>query len=462
MEPATETTPAADPDRGPAADHATRCAAGPVGTCHIWLECSATRQRDMNTGIQRVVRNIVNAADGMNQRGEARVAGLWFDRQRGLQAIQRLPLPASQLPWQSHEVHGWQRWAREGLSRLGLLQLTRWVRKSASRGQTQLRAMLRGLFPQGVLPGRGDVVLLLDSTSQIQSALRDLQRARQRGARLGVVVYDLIPHEHPEFVEHAFHLDSVRDWRVLRTMADFLICISRSVREDVIRFEERLVQQGWPRRERPIGWFTLGAELDAVSDQGACRPQLDEVLPPGGAREALLMVGSISPRKNHHLALEALEHCWRRGSPQRLVIAGGIGWNCDDLVSRLRGHPELGRRLFWFADLRDHELDLCYRRCRALLTPSLAEGFNLPIVEALSRGATVLASDLPVHREVGGRFAAYFPPDDATALASLIDQLATTALLPGVAPPEEFHWPGWDASCRELLAETERLAGACP
>lgn len=461
MERPAETTPAQHPGRGPDLESPPRRVAGPTGSFQIWLECSATRQRDMNTGIQRVVRNIVNAAAGFHERGEARAAGLWFDRRRGLQSIARLPLPENQLPWQSTEVRGWQRWAREGLSRLGLLSLTRRVRQAVSHGQTQLRAMLRGVVPQGILPGRGDVVLLLDTTWEIQTVLRDLQRARKRGARLGLVVYDLIPHEHPEFVEHNFHVNSVRDWQTLRTLADFLICISRSVREDVLRFEERMVQQGWPRHERPIGWFTLGAELDAASDGGPCRPELDQVLPPGAPREALLMVGSISPRKNHHLALDALEQCWRRGSPQRLVIAGGVGWNCDDLVGRLRAHPELGRRLFWFADLRDAELDLCYQRCRALLTPSLAEGFNLPIVEALSRGATVLASDLPVHREVGGRFAAYFPPTDAAALASLVDQLAATSPLPGVAPPGEFHWPGWDASCRELLAETERLAGAC-
>ena len=461
MQWSTETTPTALSGRSPDQDNVDRCLAEPSGAFHIWVECSATHQRDTNTGIQRVVRNIVNAAATLQERGEARAAGLWFDTRRGLQSIQRLPLPGQQLSWSSDEVHGWQKLVRAGLSRLGLLQWMRWVRRAASRGQTQLWSLLRGVVPRGILPGRGDVILLLDTTWEIQSVLRDLQRARKRGARLGLVVYDLIPQKHPEFVEHNFHVQSVRSWRRLRTMADFMICISRSVRDDVRRFEAELVQQGWPRQERPIGWFTLGAELDAAADPGPCRPQLDEVLPPAGPREALLMVGSLSPRKNHHLALDALEQCWRRGSQQRLVIAGGIGWSCDDLVARLRNHPELGRRLFWFADLRDSELDLCYRRCRALLTPSLAEGFNLPIVEALSCGATVLASDLPVHREVGGRFAAYFPPTDATALASLIDQLAATSHLPGVAPPEEFQWPGWDASCRELLAETERLAGAC-
>ncbi len=127
----------------------------------------------------------------------------------------------------------------------------------------------------------------------------------------------------------------------------------------------------------------------------------------------------------------------------------------------LRDHPERGRRLFWFSDLSDHELDYCYRQCRALLAPSLVEGFNLPIVEALSRGATVLAIDLPVHREVGGNFAAYFPPTDAPRLADLIERLRSPGGLPGVADPVQFRWPDWRESCRQLLTETTRLASAC-
>jgi hypothetical protein len=113
-------------------------------------------------------------------------------------------------------------------------------------------------------------------------------------------------------------------------------------------------------------------------------------------------------------------------------------------------------------------LDYCYRHAAGLVTASFAEGFNLPIVEALSKGCPVLASDLPVHREVGGAFAAYFRSGDAAALAELIAGHRRRGTLPGVQSPERFHWPDWTESCRDLLGvvlelapdrDTSRIAG---
>ncbi len=62
---------------------------------------------------------------------------------------------------------------------------------------------------------------------------------------------------------------------------------------------------------------------------------------------------------------------------------------------------------------------------RALLMPSLAEGFGLPIIEALALGTPVLASDLPAHREAGGPFPTYLDPQDSGGWAEAITALAT-------------------------------------
>ncbi len=174
------------------------------------------------------------------------------------------------------------------------------------------------------MPGRGDVVLLLDCLWDFEQAWHDLRWARARGARVGAVVYDLIPLEHPEFIPESQRAMFVNCWRTVRAHTDFLVGISRSVVDDLVRFEERLIREGWPRIERPIGWFTLGAELDAAEGGTPCRPELLAVLSPQAPREALLMVGSISPRKNHQLVLDALDLCWQRGSPQKLIVAGGV------------------------------------------------------------------------------------------------------------------------------------------
>jgi glycosyltransferase involved in cell wall biosynthesis len=416
----------------------------------------------MNTGIQRVVRNIVNTAADLSAPSLPSACGIGFDSWHGFQKVERLPLPARQLPWKQTELPGWVLQTRHLLRSAGLLESTRSVRRGLERNWNRAQTVMRRFSPRGILPGPGDVLLLIDCLWDIEEAWHDLQWARQRGARVGAVVYDMIPQENPHFIAESQRELFGNCWRMVRAQTDFLVGISRSVVDDIVRYEDRLVRDGWPQYRRPIGWFTLGAELDAVEAGDPCRSELLALLPPQAPREALLMVGSISPRKNHPLVLEALELCWQRGSPQKLIVAGGAGWDCESHIEALRDHPERGRRLFWFSDLSDHELDHCYRHCRALLAPSLAEGFNLPIVEALSRGATVLASDLPVHREVGGNFAAYFPPTSAERLADLVERLRSPGGLPGVADPAQLRWPDWHESCRQLLVETTRLANACP
>ena len=129
------------------------------------------------------------------------------------------------------------------------------------------------------------------------------------------------------------------------------------------------------------------------------------------------------------------------------------------MAARLRHHPQIGEKLFWFEDLSDDEVDYCYHHTAGLITTSYAEGFNLPIVEALSRGCPVLASDVPVHREVGSPYAAFFPSRDATALARLIADHQRSGLLPGAKSPDGFRWPGWSESCREMLLRVIELSG---
>jgi alpha-1,2-rhamnosyltransferase len=180
----------------------------------------------------------------------------------------------------------------------------------------------------------------------------------------------------------------------------------------------------------------------------------------GRKRTTYLMVGMISPRKNNGMALDAFDRLWQQNADVRLAIAGKYGWDCGSLKDRIHGHPEFGRRLFWMQDAGDVELDYCYRHAAGLITTSYAEGFNLPIVEALQHGCPVLASDLAVHREVGGTYAAFFPVDDVQALAGLIARHQQQGTLEGVKGPADFSWPDWSESCRELLVQTIELAAA--
>jgi alpha-1,2-rhamnosyltransferase len=183
-----------------------------------------------------------------------------------------------------------------------------------------------------------------------------------------------------------------------------------------------------------------------------------EVFDNAGRPGPYLCVATIEPRKNHRYLLDAFDLAWTHGADAKLCVVGREGWKCAHVLKRIQKHPELGRRLFIFNDLSDGELKYCYGNAAAVILPSIAEGFGLPVVEALSLGCRAWLSDIPVFREVGRDYCLYFDLGSPQSLADLIMR-DERGLLEGPArPPAEFLWPDWQESCRELLEKIRELA----
>ncbi len=424
----------------------------------IFIDCTATRGDGMNTGIQRVVRNIVNAAEGVGSERGVECRGMYFEPTRGFVAIDQLAFPQGQRSSGSRPGKLWAM-LRKVLASTGALEFVREARQLGRQTKHLVLFPVRRLSREGIQYQPGDILLLIDRSWGRDFPWEEIRYAQSQGAVIGLVVYDLIPLQYPQFFERSLQKIFSRWWGTARQVADFIVAISESVVDDI----ERIDVVRPPRRgSRPLsaGSFLLGAELDGETQGGALRPDLELAFPQSGPKNTYLMVGTLSPRKNHALAIDACDQLWSQGIDVRLAIAGGNGWDSEPLIERIRNHPELGRRLFWLEGVRDHELDICYRRAAGLITPSFAEGFNLPIVEALSKGCPVFASDLPVHREVGGEYAAYFGVNNALALARLMVKQQRGEPLAGVKSPHDFRWPGWIESCRDLLDRVLELAGS--
>jgi len=129
-----------------------------------------------------------------------------------------------------------------------------------------------------------------------------------------------------------------------------------------------------------------------------------------------------------------------------LAIAGRVGWMVEDLVARLRHHPELGRRLFWFEGLEDNALAALFTEADGLLLASEGEGFGLPLVEAAHYGLPILTRDLAVFREVAGDHACYFAEDLTASLKQWLTRLAAG----DVPNPAGIGQMSWAESARQL------------
>ncbi len=132
------------------------------------------------------------------------------------------------------------------------------------------------------------------------------------------------------------------------------------------------------------------------------------------AMNYFVILGTIEPRKNHALLLQL----WRRladqlgaGTP-KLVVIGRRGWECKPVTDLLDRCPILREHVLEKPDCSDRELSTWLRHARALLFPSFTEGFGMPLVEALALGVPVIASELPVFREIAGAIPDYLDPLD--------------------------------------------------
>jgi len=134
-----------------------------------------------------------------------------------------------------------------------------------------------------------------------------------------------------------------------------------------------------------------------------------------------------------------------------------MGWKGNDIATRIKQHPMPNKTLFMFNDLSDSELAYCYANCKALLIPTLAEGFGLPVVEALAKGLPVFASDLEVLREVGQDFCTYFDTSDSHSLAKILLDIETRNQWPVVRDIAEFKATTWRESCAQLLDKIEQV-----
>jgi glycosyltransferase involved in cell wall biosynthesis len=202
-------------------------------------------------------------------------------------------------------------------------------------------------------------------------------------------LHDLLPLDYPEYwqADHK-ELFSRRVDTIVRH-ASALITASRSVRERVLQELERRGKPPIPILSQPLPSALEGVDpMDYRDSELAAQPYF-------------VVVGTIEPRKNHLLLL----NIWRRlaatyPAPPKLIVIGSRGWENEQVVDMLERCAELQGLVWEATGLSNPALRRLIANARALLMPSFAEGFGLPIVEALSLGVPVVASDIPVFHEV--------------------------------------------------------------
>ena len=233
-------------------------------------------------------------------------------------------------------------------------------------------------------------------------------------------IMDLIPLLHPEWIKS--NLRPLKSWLFKQSIlkADHIITISQHSRQDLIQHLNIA-----PER---ISVTPLG--VDPAYFQRVDSKQREMVLKKHQLPQGFfLFIGTLQPRKNLLRTLQAFKELpanVRRDHP--LVIVGRDGWNNGDLLPQLEALEQAGEGR-WLRYLPQTDVFALLQSARALVFPSLYEGFGLPLVEAFAAQCPVIASNSSSLREVAADAAWEINPHSVDSIHAAMRAVLTDAAL---------------------------------
>jgi glycosyltransferase involved in cell wall biosynthesis len=227
------------------------------------------------------------------------------------------------------------------------------------------------------------------------------------------MIHDLLPIQYPEFFHPASVKRHARRLSVFAKIAAGAIVSTPAVADALLAYLNRL------------GRKTLPLLIQALPASPTFhRPrEHDEGL---AARPYFIICGTIEPRKNHLLLLNLWRELARLSgfATPKLIVAGARGWENENIVDMLERCPAIRDHVIEASGLSTPSLKRLIDNARAVLMPSFAEGYGLPVAEALAAGTPVLASDLPSLRAIGGSAVTWLDPVDGLGWLAAIRRLS--------------------------------------
>ncbi|WP_075219120.1 glycosyltransferase family 4 protein [Acuticoccus yangtzensis] len=269
------------------------------------------------------------------------------------------------------------------------------------------------------------------------------------GVRMVNVCHDLIPLDYPEFVRPGTAATCAARVETLAKHADGIISSSHYS-------AARLRQYLGPKPPKI-----------AVSHIGSEPAPPTAALPPLADKPFFLVVSTIEARKNHMLLLNV----WRRlvedlgEEAPKLVIAGKRGWEAQTPIAVLDRVRSLSSHVYEAGAVPDAALDVLRRNATAVLMPSFVEGFGMPVTEALSVDTPVIASDIPVFREIVGQAAELIDPLDGPSWTQAVIDYAQPGSPRRAAALERarrYEPPQWSDHFREVRNFIEEVGQVQP
>ncbi|MDP3705428.1 MAG: glycosyltransferase family 1 protein [Legionellaceae bacterium] len=295
-----------------------------------------------------------------------------------------------------------------------------------------MRIIVMGILSNRALNNNKDTFLL--NTGHIGLGQSDyLRMVRTRQVKPIFFVHDLIPISYPEYSNPGEDIRYKEKMNYILALASGVITNSEATHQDLVQYAQQTNQSMRPAQ---VALLAPGVVFAAPGPRPIDKPYF-------------VILSTIEPRKNHLLLLQIWRSLVQRLGDEtpHLVVIGQRGWECENVLDLLDRSQFLKGVVTEISHCQDSDLVTYIRHSQALLMPSFIEGYGLPLIEALTMGTPVIASDIPVFREVAGDVAEYADPLDGKRWEELIldyaksDSVHRAAQLRRI---QTFKQPTWD------------------
>ena len=229
-----------------------------------------------------------------------------------------------------------------------------------------------------------------------------------------VTVHDLVWRRFPETMKAKNRLLETALMPTSLKRADNLIAVSTFTADELAAL--------YPHNtEKTSVVYEAAFEYGDNKDQSGGLAAIDTAKLP---KQYFLYVGTNEPRKNLEVLLTSYSQLIDGGASIGLVLVAGRGWGQQSVADQLQGLG-LKNKVLHFENLKDSQLDQLYRQARALVLPSLYEGFGLPVLESMARGVPVIVSNRGSLPEIAGEAGLVIDIEDKDALRMAMERLST-------------------------------------
>ncbi len=226
-------------------------------------------------------------------------------------------------------------------------------------------------------------------------------------------IYDLIPILFPHFM-YEITINNFKPYiDAIFKYSDFVFFDSNSAMNDFINIQN---ESKYLRKIKKQVIY-LGSDFSTSKNSLLKTPLKYENLL---SKKYILFVGTLEPRKNQELMLDAFDELYKNHKDLNLIFIGKIGWNVENLIEKINKHKLKNKNLFHLQNVDDPSLSKFYENAFIVSYLSRYEGYGLPIIESLHFGNITIVSNNSSMPEVGGTYAEYIENNSKVQLVSIL------------------------------------------